>query len=120
MTAAQRATVERLTASYREVHHGDCVGADADMHEIARARGQWLVGHPPSDSRLRAWCDFDEIRKPKPFRDRNHDIVDETGSMVAAPAEFEEQLKGGTWGTVRYARSKGRPIVIVRPDGTTL
>ena len=31
-----------------------------------------------------------------------------------------EQLRSGTWATVRHARKLKRPIVIINPDGTLL
>lgn len=119
MTEAQRETVRKLTATeFQIVRHGDCVGADAEMHSIARSNGQWIVGHPPVDKRLRAFCVVDELWQPKPYFERNRDIVDHSGWLVATSAETAEQPKGGTWWTVRYARQVGRPVSIVWPDGT--
>lgn len=102
-----------------ELHHGDCIGADAEAHEIARGWGARVAGHPPTDPKKRAFCRFDEEREPKPYLDRNHDIVDETEWMVAAPGEMEEQLRSGTWATIRYARKRGRRLIIVHPDGSS-
>jgi len=44
-------------------------------------------------------------------------IVRETELLIAAPAEFSEQHRSGTWSTVRYARRLGRPVQIIGPDG---
>ena len=54
----------------------------------------------------------------KPYLDRNKDIVLETQTLVATPAETTEQLRSGTWSTVRYARKLKRPAVLILPDGT--
>lgn len=88
-------------------HHGDCVGADEEAHLIARYIGAYIVIHPPIDPRLRAFCEGDEIREPKPYIPRNHDIVDESRLLLAAPLLPEhEQPRSGTWATWRYAREK--------------
>lgn len=104
-------------------HHGDCVGADGAFDVMARGRGDRIV-HPPEDDRLRYGATGGgrhelELREPKPYLDRNRDIVDESDLLIACPKETTEQVKGGTWYTVRYARSVGKPITIIWPDGTT-
>lgn len=135
MTTAQVLTVKHLIGtdySIVEVHHGDCVGADADCHQIAMSEGANLVVHPPVDNRLRAFCDkaFEakakecgvtvEVLDPKPYHDRNRDIVDACDYLIATPQEVTPQDKGGTWGTIGYARAKGKRNIIVYPDGSTL
>jgi hypothetical protein len=119
MTVEQIAAVDELTMlDFDEVHHGDCVGADHDMHRIAEANGQRIVVHPPSDNRLRAWCKGEIILSPRPYLDRNRDIVGACTTLLATPAEMEEQDKGGTWYTVRFARRRGVPVIVVWPDGS--
>lgn len=119
MTSEQIGTVDNITAfEFDEVHHGDCIGADHDMHRIARANGQRLIGHPPEDPSLRAFCNFDDLLDPKPYLERDRDIVDMCDVLIATPKESVEVQKGGTWYTVRYARSKGKKIIIVWPDGS--
>lgn len=124
MTEAQKLAVGDLVA--REVcsdltvaHHGDCIGADADFHAIARGQGLAVIGHPPSDDRLRAFCECDHAAPPKPYMVRNAQIVAAADLMIATPAEMTEQPRGGTWGTIRIARARGVPLVIVFPDGAT-
>jgi bifunctional non-homologous end joining protein LigD len=34
------------------------------------------------------------------------------------PAEPEEQLRSGTWSTVRFAKKQGKPVFVILPDGT--
>jgi hypothetical protein len=98
-------------------HHGLCVGGDADGHAIARELGYRIVGHPPSDPKLRADLVCDEFRPEKPYLTRNKDIVNETSVLVACPAELEEQQRGGTWSTYRFARKLRRPTILILPDG---
>lgn len=101
-------------------HHGDCVGADCTAHDLACEVGYRPIIHPPENPVKRAWCKAapEDIREPKPYLDRNKDIVAESDAMIAAPGEKDEQLRSGTWSTIRHARKLGRRIVIVFPDGT--
>lgn len=59
-------------------------------------------------------------RAPLAFMDRNQAIVDESEFMIAAPLEFTEQKRGGTWATVRMTRKAGKPLTIVWRDGTVM
>ena len=105
-------------AGAEELHHGCCVGADYTAHEMGQALGYKIVKHPPDNTCKMAECIGGEEWKPKPYLDRNHDIVDATVMLVAAPKERHEQLRSGTWATVRYATKKNRPITFVWPDGS--
>lgn len=91
-----------------ELHHGDCYGADVEAHEIARQLGLRVVVHPPTAKGLRAHCEGDEIRHDLPFLARNHMIVRETQFLIAAPSGAE-QLRSGTWATIRYCRLRHKP-----------
>lgn len=101
-----------------EFHHGDCIGADAQAHEIAIRLGLEPVIHPPDIMRKRAFKTALQIRKSKPYLDRNKDIVNETELLVAAPKEMEMQLRSGTWSTIRYARKLKKNALILYPNGT--
>jgi len=101
-----------------ELHHGDCVGADAEAHTIALELGIAVVIHPPEDTKARAFCgDATASRDPKPYLVRNHAIVDETEFLIACPATYVEHLRSGTWATYRYALRLGRRIILITPDG---
>ena len=39
-----------------EVHHGDCVGADKEFHDICASNNIKIIIHPPIDEKLRAFC----------------------------------------------------------------
>lgn len=104
-----------------EFHHGDCIGADAQAHMVAFGLKFRIIVHPPIIDKKRAFCKgYSEIRIQKPYFDRNHDIVDQTEILIATPGEAEEQLRSGTWATIRYARKKGGHPVIIGPDGIPL
>ncbi len=124
MTQAQKDKFIELMfigAGY-EFHHGCCAGADTQAHELLRAQSvkTYIVGHPPTNDILTTWTieDCDELRDKKPYIQRNRVIVSEADSMIAAPAEMTEQIKGGTWSTVRFANKHGVPCYIIFPDGS--
>lgn len=97
-----------------EFHHGDCIGADYQAHVVAVHFKIPVVIHPPSIETKRAWCEEVTILEPKPYLDRNHDIVDACDALIAAPSSDDEELRSGTWATVRYARKRRLPIVFLK------
>lgn len=114
-----------LKALPKEIHHGDCVGADAQFHELARPFTGQVVIHPPINNAKRAFCHrFPNPSKTpidvlavKPYLERNHDIVDEVEGMIACPGEAGEVLRSGTWATIRYAVKTGKKCAIIFPGG---
>lgn len=98
-------------------HHGDCTGADEQAHMIARICGYFIVVHPPTDPKKRAWCTGDFAMTPAPYLERNAAIVRSTLELIATPGETVEQVRSGTWATIRQARRLRRPTTIVWPDG---
>lgn len=118
MTTAQMVALhDYLCERIGEFHHGDCVGADAQAHKIAGAIGYDIIGHPPSNPIKRAWCECVELKPEKPYLDRNKDIVLQTTMLIAVPSEMQEQLRSGTWSTVRYARRLDKAITVILPNG---
>jgi hypothetical protein len=119
MTEAQRATLTTvLTGRCATVfHHGDCIGADAQAHDVAAAMSCEIVIHPPIVEAKRAWKHGARILRPKSYLSRNKGIVRDTEMLVAAPGEDFEQIRSGTWSTVRFARKLGRPVWVILPNG---
>lgn len=103
---------------FSHAHHGDCIGSDADFHRLCRLTGLKVIGHPPINNSKRAFCEFDEERAPEEYLDRNRRIVRESGLMLFTPAHFVEELRSGTWSTVRYTRELEVPGLIFWPDGS--
>jgi hypothetical protein len=120
MTNRQKKSFIRLLLSQKiiptEFHHGDCIGADEQANKIVGIIPK-IVIHPPSFDAKRAFCFSRDVRSPKPYIERNHDIVDETDVLIACPRTKEEELRSGTWATIRYARKTGKPIWYIWPDG---
>lgn len=123
MTHAQHSKIAAMLTEFRpdRVHHGDCVGADAEFHDLVRELLPETVIeiHPPLDSKLRAWKEGDIVHEPAPYLERDSHIVRDCEWLWASPSGFEEVIRSGTWFTARRARATGRPVVIVWPDGLT-
>jgi hypothetical protein len=119
MTGDQAAAVARFLIGKEEIHHGDCIGADAQAHALAEMTELYVIVHPPVNDSKRAFCkpSRGEVREEKPYLQRNRDIVSECSILIAAPKSFHEEVRSGTWATVRYAKGK-IPTVIVWPDGS--
>jgi len=119
MTEAQRREVTALLVRLEteQLHHGDCIGADADAHAIARSLDIAVVLHPPSDPKARAFCEgAASEHPPKAYLTRNKAIVAETDVLIATPWG-PEQRRSGTWATIRHARTLERPCYVVMRDG---
>lgn len=120
LLAFGRVLVELQARGAWELRHGACVGADEEAAVRAAANGLWTVAHPPVDGKLlssRALEVSDEVEDADEYLARNRAIVDGTDVLVAMPRTAAEQRRSGTWSTVRYASSLGRPVVLVLPDG---
>ncbi len=127
MTDAQKDAVLSLLKELKpgEVHHGCCIGADADFACLAGLdmddRGLSIHAHPSTLKNMTDWEALawsDAVHPNKSPLARNHDIVDASDLLIACPKEAEEQLRSGTWATVRYARKAGKPVKVILPDGT--
>lgn len=98
------------------LHHGDCIGADAQAHSIARSLLIPICIHPPINESKRAFCtEYSCIYTPRDYILRNHQIVDACETLIACPKTEEEVWRSGTWATIRYARKKGKPVIILKP-----
>lgn len=45
-----------MATTITQFHHGDCIGADEQAHEIAKALGIPVAIHPPINPSKRAFC----------------------------------------------------------------
>lgn len=123
MTARQQKSLRIILACLFEPEswfsHGDCIGADEQAHHIAKQIGYKIDIHPPKDPKKRAFCSGEDIsHEPKDYLDRNKYIVDgivDGGVLIATPKTKREELRSGTWSTVRYARRREASIWILNP-----
>lgn len=121
MTMAQASVVALLVKELAptSVHHGDCVGADAEFDRICEGLGITDIQvHPPDKNDFRAHTRAAQWPE-RPYLERNRDIVGMCHVLIATPQGMTEQKRrSGTWHTVRYARDREIPRIIVFPDGT--
>lgn len=79
--------------------HGDAVGADKQAAHLA---GEFF------DANM-----IFALPAGKDPLVRNRRMVKAASLLVAAPFTDQEQLRSGTWATVRYARKKGIPVLML-------
>jgi hypothetical protein len=113
-----------------ELHLGDCIHADAECYELAEemnascrhlrsAAPFLLIGHPPVNPRYRAFLAYHVELPAKGYTERDDDIVAVSEELLACPRGAEEELRSGTWTTVRHALKRGVKVLIIWPDGST-
>lgn len=119
MSQAQKDIVFRILAEHDGFfHHGDCIGADAEGHDVAQLLGNYSIHvHPPVNPRLRAYKNGHVNHPPKDYYARNADIVQQCHYLIATPVG-KEQI-GGTWNTIKFAMRKdiNRQFTIILPNG---
>lgn len=132
MTTAQQVSVGRMLDMLGEKHgkrvrgvHGDCVGADAAFDALCAQRGFDRWTFPSNIERYRAHCEkrgaIERGLPADPLR-RNVKIVAAARLLIVASKSDAEELRSGTWATVRWARKfyrmKGQgKVVVVWPSG---
>jgi hypothetical protein len=129
MTVPQVATLKKILTGLEitEAHHGLCVGADAQFHATLRlideklSRRTRIVGHPCNLRGKQATWFYKDCDVMLPFYPplmRNSHIVTAVERLIAAPKDSKEELRSGTWSTIRRARAMPIPITIILPDGS--
>ena len=106
-----------------EFHQGCCVGGDEQLTIIAATFGWRIVAHPPEKTDYFSQLAYDlshvkNVRKPYLYR--NQDIVKEVDELLAFPKGVKEEMRSGTWSTVRYARGLYKATRIIAPDGSLI
>jgi hypothetical protein len=95
MTEYQKKEVTTMLAKFGSsnyLHHGDCVGVDVEVAQIARELGYHIICHPPEKDDLRGFFYSDSYELPKSYFARNRDIVDSTDFLFVVPYQMEWQL----------------------------
>jgi hypothetical protein len=139
LTTAQRAALPSVLAVLPDdIEHGGAEGADEEFHsfllpEIVRSnchplqQGCRVVIRTATTERFWHWRRWEAdagdprwlvlVQPVAPLR-RNHQIASRCDHLLACPAESSEILRSGTWATIRYARTAGKLVTIIKPDGT--
>jgi hypothetical protein len=103
------------------LHHGCCVGGDATAHHLARLFDIKIVGHPPVNKRYIAALPFrahDLLLDPKPYLERNKDIVKSCDLLLGLPKSYTEEPRSGTWATIRAGKASSAIVLVIYPDGS--
>ena len=108
-----RYRLSRLRKHFTWFHHGDEAHADCEAAAIAKELGYLIAVHPPTDKKSVGNWLGDFSYSEAPYLDRNRGIVNHSACLIAAPQTMCEELRSGTWYTVRYARKIDRPITIL-------
>ena len=102
------------------VSHGDCVGADTIFHNLClnykKTHSDKLMIHiyPPNNSALRANNKADIVMDEAPYLERNLNIIKNSSILIACPIDKNnEELRSGTWSTIRKARKLNKIIHIL-------
>ncbi len=127
MTQAQRVTLALCFATLEPLSfaHGDCHGSDEQAHEMARTARIPVHVYPPNIYAKRAWVDdVAYMHIELPYLERNRLIVDACDILIATPKRAVEELRSGTWSTVRYARRQRggnrKQVIVILPNGATI
>lgn len=106
-----------------EHHNGQCINSDELCFDLVQKYipHAKIVMHPPINTskmfKIRIPYNV-ESRKPLDYLKRNMQIVAESDFLVATPKSVKEELRSGTWATIRYARIAQMPIIIIFPNGS--
>ena len=120
MTPEQKTRITDLISlsEYVWAAHGDCLGADADFHDIAVELGLSTHVFTPIKEDLRAFKTADRTTGPDSYFARNRAVVAWSDGMLACPPCKPLPGSGGTDYTVNYAIKMEEPIIVVWPDGS--
>lgn len=105
--------------------HGACMGADTQFGEVvwdlrSRHDGITVEVFPSTSLRTRRRADSDYEHPPAPPLVRDQSMVDRADLVIAAPRTPVEQTRSGTWTTVRMARRRLLPIILLAPTPADL
>jgi hypothetical protein len=126
LTEEQRYWVEDFSDNKNNIidvlHHGDCIGSDAEVATIFSRRGTYIIAHPGHGrAELRAHCAVNNLVLPvRPYLSRNRDILRASLMLLGFPKTEIEITRSGTWSTIRYARAIKLPIYVVTPSGKVI
>lgn len=128
--------LKRLLKAYSGVHGVTCLAEGADRlfaEAVMACRGSWeavlpvpeIAAAPEEDRNLRVLLKFasdvTKITVPGPpeasYEAASQEVVRRSDLLVAVWDGSDEDLRGGTAQTVRFARDLGREVHVIWPDG---
>ena len=101
--------------------HGCCVGADEQFHRMGTFGNVPMITHPGHiPEKTSTSCSGVFHHLPRNTLERNQLVVSRSWALLVCPSTDVEQVRSGTWATIRYARRVRKPHVQVNLDGTSL
>jgi hypothetical protein len=114
LTPIQEEGIKAILDNYDNiiVSHGDCIGSDTDFHNLCMNyknanihKNITICIFPPNNPTLRAFNAGDLLMKEEPYLTRNENIIKNSSILIACPIDKNcEELRSGTWSTIRKAR----------------
>lgn len=120
MTLPQAEAVRNLLGELgaTRTFHGGCIGADTQFHNLSLQFGIKPIIFPSNIRNTQGdWVGAKEVYSPLPPLQRNRIIVDHSDILLATPKANKEEIRSGTWATIRYARGIRKPVIIIYPEG---
>jgi hypothetical protein len=109
--------------AFTVVIQGCCIGVDTIVAMIARDMGFEVGGIVPAntykvDQRALQACHWLHHMNPgTSFMQRNDEIILRADKLAAFPKTATEQLRSGTWATIRRGWKKRIPVYIISVGG---
>ena len=123
LSEEQKEDIKSILDKYKNiiVSHGDCVGSDTDFHNLCVTYREQhpetsLEIHifPPDNPTLRAFNEGDLLMKENSYLGRNLQIIKYSSFLIACPIDKnKEELRSGTWSTIRQAQKRNVKIYIL-------
>lgn len=111
--ASLRRFIYDLNYHNTTVLHGMCKGVDEQVNHFCFLFNLRTIGYPGTEGQARSMKCTD-VLPVRPFLERNKDIVNDCDLLIGCPSDpNKEELRSGTWSTIRYARKIGKPILII-------
>lgn len=99
------------------VIHGMCHGVDTEINEFyLKNTDVQIIGYPGTHEQSIS-MKVHKQQPIQPFLSRNKNIVENCDWLIAFPKLMYEELRSGTWATIRYARKQNRQHLIIYPNG---
>jgi len=93
------------------VVHGCAEGTDTYFHNLCLLENISIIGRPCKNTKLE---NFDLLYDPAPPLKRNKEIVNDCNILIALPInKNQEELRSGTWATIRYAKAQNKKIIFI-------